>query len=108
MDMVVLSEVVKQHDLWAYPYNALRNQALARAATEVGRVQPVRLCNSAPLYLVAAYNWMTAEEVFGCLFISYCSITSAYLPDAAQTVEQTCISLNAPLPIFPFSSLHAC
>ncbi|KAK9796664.1 hypothetical protein WJX73_002272 [Symbiochloris irregularis] len=35
MDMALVSEVVKTHDLWAYPYNALRNQALARAATEV-------------------------------------------------------------------------
>lgn len=33
--MVVLSEVIKQHDLWAYPYNALRNQAVSRATTEV-------------------------------------------------------------------------
>lgn len=35
MDMAVLSEVVNRHDLWAYPYNALRNQALSRATTEV-------------------------------------------------------------------------
>lgn len=35
MDIVFVAEVVKQHDMWAYPYNALRNQALSRAATEV-------------------------------------------------------------------------
>ena len=35
LDMAVLSEVIKQHDLWAYPYNALRNQAVSRAQTEV-------------------------------------------------------------------------
>ena len=34
LDMAVLSEVIKQHDLWAYPYNALRNQAVSRAQTE--------------------------------------------------------------------------
>ena len=38
LDMVVLSEVIKQHDLWAYPYNALRNQAVSRAKTEVRMV----------------------------------------------------------------------
>ena len=27
MDIVLLSEVIKEQDLWAYPYNALRNQA---------------------------------------------------------------------------------
>ena len=42
MDMAVVSEVVKQHDLWAYPYNALRNQALSRAATEVCPAPPQR------------------------------------------------------------------
>ena len=31
----MLSEVIKQHDLWAYPYNALRNQAVSRAETQV-------------------------------------------------------------------------
>lgn len=35
MDIVLLSEVIKEQDLWAYPYNALRNQALARADTDV-------------------------------------------------------------------------
>ncbi|KAK9823334.1 hypothetical protein WJX72_002012 [[Myrmecia] bisecta] len=35
LDIVLLSEVIKSQDLWAYPYNALRNQALARAKTEV-------------------------------------------------------------------------
>ncbi len=35
MDIVLLSEVIKEQDLWAYPYNALRNQALSRAATDV-------------------------------------------------------------------------
>lgn len=35
LDIVVISEVIKEHDLWAYPYNALRNQALARATTDV-------------------------------------------------------------------------
>ena len=61
--MAVVSEVVKQHDLWAYPYNALRNQALSRAATEVrpssaplrgtflhppdAKVKPRQYCDSA-------------------------------------------------------------
>lgn len=40
MDIVLLSEVIKEQDLWAYPYNALRNQALARADTDV-RVSPL-------------------------------------------------------------------
>lgn len=35
MDIVLVSEVIKEADLWAYPYNALRNQALARAHTDV-------------------------------------------------------------------------
>ena len=35
LDVVVVSEVIKQHELWAYPYNALRNQAVSRAETEV-------------------------------------------------------------------------
>ncbi|CAL5227189.1 g10104 [Coccomyxa viridis] len=35
MDIVLLSEVIKEQDLWAYPYNALRNQALSRADTDV-------------------------------------------------------------------------
>ncbi len=39
LDIVVISEVIKEHDLWAYPYNALRNQALSRATTDVS-LQP--------------------------------------------------------------------
>ncbi|KAK9825605.1 hypothetical protein WJX74_010038 [Apatococcus lobatus] len=35
LDMVVLSEVIKSSDTWSYPYNALRNQALARAGSDV-------------------------------------------------------------------------
>ena len=35
LDIVLVSETIKQHDLWAYPYNALRNQALSRAETDV-------------------------------------------------------------------------
>jgi hypothetical protein len=35
LDIVVIAEVIKEHDLWAYPYNALRNQALSRATTDV-------------------------------------------------------------------------
>jgi hypothetical protein len=35
LDIVLVSEIIKQHDLWAYPYNALRNQALSRAETDV-------------------------------------------------------------------------
>ena len=38
MDIVLLSEVIKEQDLWAYPYNALRNQALARADTDVSHL----------------------------------------------------------------------
>ena len=44
--MVVLSEVIKQHDLWAYPYNALRNQAVSRAKTEVRMVSGRCLADS--------------------------------------------------------------
>lgn len=40
LDMVLISEVIKEHDLWAYPYNALRNQALARATTDVSPAPP--------------------------------------------------------------------
>ena len=32
----MLSEHIKPEMLWAYPYNALRNHAIARAHTEVG------------------------------------------------------------------------
>ena len=35
MDIVLLSEVIKPHDSWSYPYNALRNHALVRSDTEV-------------------------------------------------------------------------
>ena len=40
LDIVVISEVIKEHDLWAYPYNALRNQALSRATTDVSVTFP--------------------------------------------------------------------
>ena len=42
MDIVLLSEVIKEQDLWAYPYNALRNQALARADTDVSNPPLIR------------------------------------------------------------------
>ncbi len=35
MDIVLLSEVIKPHDEWSYPYNALRNHALVRSETDV-------------------------------------------------------------------------
>ena len=47
MDIVLLSEVIKEQDLWAYPYNALRNQALARADTDVSHSPLIRPCMSA-------------------------------------------------------------
>jgi len=40
LDIVVIAEVIKEHDLWAYPYNALRNQALSRATTDVSLPLP--------------------------------------------------------------------
>ncbi len=47
MDIVLLSEVIKEQDLWAYPYNALRNQALARADTDVSDSPLPRSCMTA-------------------------------------------------------------
>ena len=41
MDIVLLSEVIKEQDLWAYPYNALRNHALSRADTDVSHLSAV-------------------------------------------------------------------
>ena len=35
LDLVLLSERIKPEFLFAYPYNALRNQAIAHAHTEV-------------------------------------------------------------------------
>ena len=35
LDLVLLSENIKPEMLWAYPYNALRNAAIARSHTEV-------------------------------------------------------------------------
>ena len=40
LDMVILSEVIKSSDTWSYPYNALRNQALARAGSDVSTWMP--------------------------------------------------------------------
>lgn len=35
LDMVLVSEHIQPELLWAYPYNALRNHAVLRAATDV-------------------------------------------------------------------------
>ena len=44
MDIVLLSEVIKPHDSWSYPYNALRNHALVRSETEVR--EPIQLARN--------------------------------------------------------------
>ena len=46
LDIVLVSEAIKQHDLWAYPYNALRNQALSRAETDVRLSHSARLATT--------------------------------------------------------------
>ena len=33
--MVLVSELLRPQDAWSYPYNALRNQAIARTRTKL-------------------------------------------------------------------------